>query len=104
MFLGLCKLALGLLFGSSLTKLLEHFPKTILGVMLFSSRLELIGMGLKTKPGWHQHQKYLVMVTAAVTIATKSTAIGFAAGIGTHILMEVQRRLEVGPSAEGGQR
>ena len=103
-FLGLCKLALGLLFGSSLTKLLEHFPKTILGVMLFSSSLELIGMGLKTKPGWHQHQKYLVMVTAAVTIATKSTAIGFAAGIGTHILMEVQRRLEVGPSAEGGQR
>ena len=85
---------LGLLFGSSLVNLLDNFPKTILGVMLFSSSLELIGMGLKTKPGWQQHQKYLVMVTAAVTIATKSTAIGFAAGIGTHILMEVQRRVE----------
>ena len=95
-FLGVCKLFLGLLFGSSLMKLLEHFPKTILGVMLFSSSLELIGMGLKTKPGWRQHQKYLVMVTASVTIATKSTAVGFAAGIGTHILMEVQRRIEVG--------
>lgn len=93
-FLGTCKIILGLLFGSSLLNLLDNFPKTILGVMLFSSSLELIGMGLKTKPGWQQHQKYLVMVTAAVTIATKSTAIGFAAGIGTHILMEVQRRVE----------
>jgi hypothetical protein len=93
-FLGTCKIILGLLFGSSLVQLLEKFPKTILGVMLFSSSLELIGMGLKTKPGWQQHQKYLVMVTAAVTIATKSTAVGFAAGIGTHILMEVQRYIE----------
>lgn len=94
-FLGVCKMFLGLVFGSSLVKLLGHFPKTILGVMLFSSSLELIGMGLKTKPGWQQHQKYLVMVTAAVTISTKSTAIGFAAGMSTHLLMEVQRRIEV---------
>jgi MFS superfamily sulfate permease-like transporter len=96
-FLGVCKLVIGLLFGSSLMHLLQHFPKTILGVMLFSSSLELIGMGLKTRPGWHQHQKYLVMITASVTIATKSTAIGFAAGIATHILMEFQRRIESGP-------
>jgi len=95
-FLGACKLILGLVFGSSLTHLLERFPKNILGVMLFSSSLELMGMGLKTKPGWQQHQKYLVMVTAAVTVATKSTAIGFAAGAGTHLLMEIQRRIEVG--------
>lgn len=95
-FLGVCKILLGLIFGSSLVHLLQHFPKTILGVMLFSSSLELIGMGLKTKPGWHQHQKYLVMVTAAVTIATKSTAIGFASGVSTHLLMEVQRHIEVG--------
>ena len=38
------------------------------------------------------------MVTAAVTVATKSTAIGFAAGVGTHVLMEVQRRVEMGSS------
>ena len=86
------------MFGSSLTHLLDRFPKNILGVMLFSSSLELMGMGLKTKPGWQQHQKYLVMVTAAVTVATKSTAIGFAAGAGTHVLMEVQRRIETGSS------
>ena len=97
-FLGACKLILGFVFGSSLTHLLERFPKNILGVMLFSSSLELMGMGLKTKPGWQQHQKYLVMVTAAVTVATKSTAIGFAAGAGTHVLMEVQRRVETGSS------
>ena len=97
-FLGACKLILGFVFGSSLTHLLDRFPKNILGVMLFSSSLELMGMGLKTKPGWQQHQKYLVMVTAAVTVATKSTAIGFAAGAGTHVLMEVQRRVETGSS------
>lgn len=101
-FLGACKLILGFVFGSSLTHLLERFPKNILGVMLFSSSLELMGMGLKTKPGWQQHQKYLVMVTAAVTVATKSTAIGFAAGAGTHVLMEIQRRVEAG-SAEATQ-
>ena len=97
-FLGACKLILGFVFGSSLTHLLDRFPKNILGVMLFSSSLELMGMGLKTKPGWQQHQKYLVMVTAAVTVAKKSTAIGFAAGAGTHVLMEVQRRVETGSS------
>jgi len=93
-FLGICKIIVGLTFGSSLVQLLKHFPKTLLGVMLFVSSLELIGMGLKTKPGWNQHQKFLVMVTAAVIVATTNTSIGFAAGMCTHLLMEVQRRIE----------
>ena len=33
--LGLLKIAVGLLYGDSLTDLLEHFPKSLLGIMVF---------------------------------------------------------------------
>jgi hypothetical protein len=37
--LGLFKIAIGLMFGSSLTGLLERFPKSLLGIMVSSSVL-----------------------------------------------------------------
>lgn len=39
--LGLCKLILGILFGSSLVGLLQLFPNSILAVMMFISGVEL---------------------------------------------------------------
>ncbi|KAL4788617.1 hypothetical protein BJX76DRAFT_344747 [Aspergillus varians] len=44
-FLGLCKLILGLLFGESLVDLLHRFPKALLAVMVIAAGLELVRAG-----------------------------------------------------------
>lgn len=44
-FLGLCKLVLGVLFGNSLEFIMNNFPHSVLGVMVFAAGMELIGVG-----------------------------------------------------------
>lgn len=44
MVFGMFKIGFGLMFGNSLTELLQKFPKCILGVMVFAAGMELISV------------------------------------------------------------
>ncbi|CAG9466331.1 unnamed protein product [Pedinophyceae sp. YPF-701] len=77
-FLGLVKLVLGLLLGSSLIGWLEVFPQTILGVMLVYSGLELASVAKAQKGA---KGTWVMLFTAAAATACKNTFAGFVCGM-----------------------
>lgn len=104
-FLGLFKLALGILFGESLTDLLHKFPLALLTVMITAAGLELASVGESlntarardlakesiplTQGGEisdeEKKRRWTVMlVTAGLLVAFKNDAIGFLAGLCCH--------------------
>lgn len=83
-FLGLVKIALGLLFGSSLFSLLQKFPKPLLGAMLLFSGIELAGCCKSERDG---RGVGLMLMTALASFATNNTAIGFGFGAVSVLLL-----------------
>eukprot|EP01026_Neomeris_dumetosa_P025897 TRINITY_DN2122_c0_g1_i3.p1 TRINITY_DN2122_c0_g1~~TRINITY_DN2122_c0_g1_i3.p1 ORF type:complete len:460 (-),score=46.15 TRINITY_DN2122_c0_g1_i3:256-1635(-) len=81
-FLGLIKLALGLLFGSSLFSLFSSFPKALLGAMLLFSGIELASVA-KDQKG---QRNWLLLLITAVGCLAKNTAVGFLAGVVAYVL------------------
>lgn len=78
MFLGLVKIFLALLLGSSLSELLAAFPSSLLGAMLVFAGAELAA-GSRGQTG---HRGMAIMLlTAAATLAMENVAIGVAAGL-----------------------
>ncbi|RUS14836.1 hypothetical protein BC938DRAFT_477185 [Jimgerdemannia flammicorona] len=95
-FLGLLKLLVGVLFGSSLIGLLQFFPRSILAVMLFVSGAELAmasrSVNLDVDKDEIQRENYLVMlVTMGMLVAFKNDGIGFVAGCVAAVLLFWQR-------------
>ena len=77
-FLGLVKIALSLLFGSSLFLLLQRFPSPLLGAMLVFAGVELAGVA---RPQAGQRGTAVMLFTAAVVLAMNNVAVGVAAGL-----------------------
>ena len=82
-FLGGLKLLLGLLLGSSMVRLLDAYPVGILGVLLFYAGLEL---AMACRDQTSRAHSFVVISSAAMSIATSSAAIGFVFSLGIHIL------------------
>ncbi|KAI1363094.1 hypothetical protein F5Y08DRAFT_310471 [Xylaria arbuscula] len=109
--LGLFKIVLGVLFGESLLDLLQTFPRSLLGIMVLASGLELARVGQSLNHGasdlWEalveedgsgrigkrhrtindeeRAQRWNVMlITTAGILAFKNDAIGFIAGTLCH--------------------
>ena len=77
-FLGLIKIFLSLLFGSSLFSLLQDFPTPLLGAMLFFSGVELASVA----KGQTGHRGMAIMLgTAAISLAVSNVAIAVAIGL-----------------------
>uniref|UniRef100_A0A7S1TTX2 SLC26A/SulP transporter domain-containing protein n=1 Tax=Phaeomonas parva TaxID=124430 RepID=A0A7S1TTX2_9STRA len=96
-FLGVGKIVLGLLFGSSLRHLLDAFPETILGAMLLIAGVELAITGLKQGDVVRRScygQGYFVLLFTAVVALIFKTFIGFAAGCGVVLLLELRWRAQ----------
>lgn len=76
--LGVAKIFLALLFGSSLLALLQEFPLSMLGAMLVFSGIELasVAKGQKGERGMA-----IMLLTAAIGLATGNIAIGVAVGL-----------------------
>ncbi|CAD7703116.1 unnamed protein product [Ostreobium quekettii] len=85
-FLGIVKIALGLLFGSSLFTLLQRFPEPLLGSMLVFSGVELAACCRSEKDA---KGVALMLITAASIFATKNTAIGFGIGAGAALIGKI---------------
>ncbi|KAI9244464.1 hypothetical protein BDA99DRAFT_472579 [Phascolomyces articulosus] len=94
--LGLCKLLLGIIFGSSLVGLLQVFPNSILGVMLFISGIELASAARAVNNGVTDEAKQkenwtIMLVTMGVIIAYSNDGVGFLSGLVAALILAVQR-------------
>lgn len=77
-FLGIVKIALALLFGSSLVALFNSFPSPILGAMLVAAGIELAAFSKKQRG---QRGMAVMLLTATVALALNNVAAGVAAGL-----------------------
>ncbi|KAL4901521.1 hypothetical protein BDW74DRAFT_160051 [Aspergillus multicolor] len=115
-FLGACKLILGLVFGESLVDLLHRFPKALLAIMVIAAGLELVRVGeslntsgardlsrrVEDESGNRVHlteeergKRWMVMmVTVALLVGFKNDAVGFVAGMLCHWAYELPRLVE----------
>jgi hypothetical protein len=127
--LGAAKVVLGLLFGETLVGLLGAFPRSLLGVMVLASGLELARVGAGLNHGaadlWEssvegatgllrRHREVseqeraerwtVMLMTAAGMLAFKNTAVGFIAGMlcyGAYLLADLVERRRAGNVLRG---
>lgn len=122
-FLGCFKLAVGLLFGDSLVSLLHAYPKSLLGIMVFASGLELAKVGESLNHGaqdlWEaseseveraasdlptkrlrepsdeeRKERWTVMLmTVGALLAFRNDGVGFAAGMLCHAAYRASKRV-----------
>ncbi|KAK0720602.1 hypothetical protein B0H67DRAFT_483872 [Lasiosphaeris hirsuta] len=79
--LGLAKVALGVLFGSTLVDLFDAFPRGMLGVMLAAAGVELARAGVFLSGNQGEEGWTILLMTAAGTLALKDVGAGFAVGM-----------------------
>ncbi|CAN6442583.1 unnamed protein product [Victoria cruziana] len=86
--LGLVKLVLGFVVGSSLVEILKEFPTGLLGVLLFfaGTELAMAARDMGTKPQWF----VMLVVTAVSMVGSYGAALGFVFGMVTHPLLKVK--------------
>ncbi|XP_047334638.1 molybdate transporter 1-like [Impatiens glandulifera] len=83
--LGAIKLILGLLFGSSLVKILAQFPIGVLGILLLFAGIELAmcSRDMNTK-----EQSFVMLLCTTVSLVGSSATLGFVCGIVAHFLLK----------------
>ncbi|CAG8599129.1 13753_t:CDS:2 [Funneliformis mosseae] len=98
--LGFFKLILGILFGKTLTNLLNYFPYSIIGVMLFVSGAELSSaarnfMNTRDHKDDDETKKNftLVIVTAGLLVGFQNDGIGYIGGMLVSLLFYITRVL-----------
>lgn len=87
LFLGIGKVVLGLLFGSSFVRLLGAFPIGILGVLLLFSGIEL---AMASRDMASKEESFVMLVCAAVSLTGSSAALGFGCGILLFLLLRLR--------------
>lgn len=85
--LGVAKLVLGLVLGSSLVKVLDQFPVGVLGVLLLFAGIELAMCcrDMNTK-----EDSFVMLICTAVSLVGSSAALGFLAGIVVYLLLRLR--------------
>ncbi|KAK9840623.1 hypothetical protein WJX81_004876 [Elliptochloris bilobata] len=98
MFLGAVKMALGLLFGNSLFRLLRAFPRPLLGSMLVFSGVELASncRGVTSERGMA-----FMLLTAATSLGLRSVSHGFLAGMAAAALSALADAAPLGGGGGG---
>jgi MFS superfamily sulfate permease-like transporter len=77
-FLGVVKILLGLFLGGAALSVLASYPKSVLGVLLVFSGMELaiVTRDIRTKTDY-----FVMIITTSTIISASSTAIGFVIGL-----------------------
>ncbi|KAL9460370.1 hypothetical protein AB3S75_003556 [Citrus x aurantiifolia] len=86
-FLGLGKLAIGLVFGNSFVRILGQFPIGILGVLLLFAGIEL---AMASRDMNTKEESFVMLVCAAVSLTGSSAALGFCCGILLFLLLKLR--------------
>jgi MFS superfamily sulfate permease-like transporter len=98
LFLGVVKLLLAVFLGGSLLSLLHVYPKSVLGVLLGISGLELALVATDQR---ERSSATVMLATAAAVLALNSTATGFA--IGWALALLINRLPKHKPAADESQ-
>lgn len=88
--LGAAKLGLGLLFGSSLVRVLGQFPVGVLGVLLLFSGIEL---ALACRDMGSKEESFVMLLCAAVSLVGSSAALGFVSGVLVYLLLWLRKKM-----------
>ncbi|KHN12068.1 hypothetical protein glysoja_040375 [Glycine soja] len=85
--LGVAKLVLGLVLGTSLAHILKQFPVGILGVLLLFAGIELAmcARDMNTK-----EDSFVTLVITAVSLVGSSAALGFLCGMVVYVLLRLR--------------
>ncbi|KAM7257023.1 hypothetical protein ACFE04_012764 [Oxalis oulophora] len=86
-FLGIGKLAIGLVFGNSFVRILNEFPIGILGVLLLFAGIEL---AMASRDMNTKEESFVMLVCAAVSLTGSSAALGFGCGIVLFLLLKLR--------------
>ncbi|GER39668.1 sulfate transporter [Striga asiatica] len=86
--LGLAKLVLGLVVGSSMVRVLDEFPVGVLGVLLFFAGVEL---AMCCRDMNSKDECFVMLACAVVSLVGSSAALGFLCGMMVHLLVRVRR-------------
>lgn len=86
--LGVAKLVLGLVLGSSLVKVLDQFPVGVLGVLLLFAGIEL---AMCSRDMNSKEEAFVMLICTAVSLVGSSAAIGFLCGMVAHLLLRLRK-------------
>ncbi|KAL7164376.1 hypothetical protein ACSBR2_040313 [Camellia fascicularis] len=86
--LGAAKLGLGLVFGTSLVKVLDQFPVRVLGVLLLFAGLEL---AMCSRDMGSKEESFVMILCTAVSLVGSSAGLGFVCGIVAHLLLRLRK-------------
>ncbi|KAL2236977.1 molybdate transporter 1 [Sesamum indicum] len=85
--LGVAKLVLGLVLGSSFVKILDQFPVGVLGVLLLFAGIEL---AMCSRDMNSKEESFVMLICTAVSLVGSSAALGFLCGIVVHLLLRLR--------------
>ncbi|KAK6912687.1 Molybdate transporter 1/2 [Dillenia turbinata] len=86
--LGIAKLVLGLVLGTSVVKVLDHFPVGVLGVLLLFAGIEL---AMAARDMNSKEEAFVMLVCAAVSLVGSGASVGFVCGVVTHLLLRLRK-------------
>ncbi|XP_051137727.1 molybdate transporter 1 [Andrographis paniculata] len=86
--LGVAKLVLGLVLGSSLVRILDQFPVGVLGVLLLFAGIEL---AMCSRDMNSKEESFVMLICAAVSLVGSSAALGFLCGMVVYLLVRMRR-------------
>lgn len=85
--LGLAKLVLGVVLGSSMASLLNQFPVGVLGVLLLFAGIEL---AMASRDMNSKEESFVMLICTAVSLVGSSAALGFLCGMIVHLLLRLR--------------
>ncbi|KMT08768.1 hypothetical protein BVRB_6g134920 [Beta vulgaris subsp. vulgaris] len=85
--LGLGKLVIGIVLGSSIVKILDQFPVGVLGVLLLFAGLEL---AMACRDMNSKGDSFVMLLVTAVSLVGKGASLGFLCGIIAHFLLKLR--------------
>ncbi|KAK8585473.1 hypothetical protein V6N13_050452 [Hibiscus sabdariffa] len=85
--LGMAKMVLGLVLGTSLVIILRQFPVGLLGVLLLFAGIEL---AMTCRDMNSKGEVFVMLICTAVSLVGSSAAIGFLSGIAVHLILKLR--------------
>jgi MFS superfamily sulfate permease-like transporter len=86
--LGVTKLVLGIVLGTSLTEFLKQFPVGILGVLLLFAGIEL---ALCVRDMNSKEDFFVALICTAVSLVGSSASLGFVIGVKVYMLFKLRK-------------
>ncbi|KAI8324993.1 hypothetical protein GQ54DRAFT_308785 [Martensiomyces pterosporus] len=105
-FLGTIKIIIGVVFGESLLTILKWFPKSFLGVMMFTASIELglVARNFTLHPEDESRRRrdfVIVLSTAAALVGFSHDGLGFLVGMATALIFWIHRQYYLSETTSG---